>query len=153
MAKKSSRKKPTKNPGKPQPQVNPFGWLKREMVGLPRYVRLVLVFMMSIGVTLATFPLLTWFFRLIATLTNNPELVLQYTFADERGVLNVLLGFSLVVGAVYYFIGWRIYIGIVGETPRAHGRVIWYFVVGIVLTLLGAGWVVAGVFSGTAPPV
>ncbi|MEL6152120.1 MAG: hypothetical protein AAFV33_14695 [Chloroflexota bacterium] len=128
-------------------------WLKRELVQIPRYARMALVFLMSIGVTLASFPLLTWFFRLIAVATNNPDLALNYTFTEARSELNTLLIVSLVIGAVFYFIGWRIYIGIVGETPRAHGRVIAYFAVGIACTLIGAGWVVAGVLAGSAPPV
>jgi len=130
-----------------------YPWLKTALVELPRYVRLLLIVLMSLGVTLATFPLLTWMFRGIAVITNNPDLALSYTFTTDRTQLNVLLAFSSVVGAVYYFIGWRIYIGIVGETPHAHGRVVWYFIVGVFALLLGAAWIIAGILSGSAPAV
>lgn len=166
MAKKGGKKRTTKTTKrKPTPKKQPAKqprsngemlhasglWLAESLVTLPRYGRIALSAFLALAITFSTFPLLTWFFRLIAIVTRNPDIILNYTFTQDQATLNVLLGISMVVGALFYVVGWRIYVGTVGETPEVRMRVVWYFVIGVAAVLITGGWLLAGTLTGGAP--
>ncbi len=125
-------------------------WLVEGLVGLPRLLRIAVTMLLSLAVTLATFPILTLFFRFVAWLTNNPEIVLAYLFTQDMTTLYALLAISAVVGAVFYVIGYRILVGTRGETPPTRIRVLWYFLVGVVAVLISSFWLVRGILVGAS---
>jgi hypothetical protein len=124
----------------------------REVVGWPRVARIALTLFLTLAVTFATLPLLTTLFRLVGFFTNNIDIVMAYTFTTGRGQLNALAFVSLLVGVVYYVIGWRVYVGMAGLRPTVRMRVFWFIVFGLAAAVLTGLWLLRGltVGSGTA---
>jgi len=121
----------------------------QEAVRFPRYVRIVVTLFLTLAVTFATVPLLAGMFRTVGFLTNNIDIAMQYTFTTERGTLNTLSFVSLLVGAVYYLIGWRVYVGMAGLTPTIRMRVFWFIATGLVAVILTALWLLRGLTVGS----
>ena len=112
---------------------------------------MALTLFLSAAVTFASFPLLWLFFFVISRLTGSSTLLMDYIFTPQRGVLNFLVGISLALGGAYYIIGWRVYVGTVGEMPSIERRVVFYFLTGALAVVITAVWLVVGVLVGTAP--
>ncbi len=125
-------------------------WLVEGLVGLPRLLRIAVTMLLTLAVTLATFPILTLFFRGVAWLTGNPEIVLAYLFTQDMTTLYALLGISVVIGSVFYVIGYRILVGTRGETPPTKIRVLWFFLIGVVAVLISSLWLVRGILVGAS---
>lgn len=121
------------------------------MVNLPRYARVLIAGFFALAVTFATFPILTQFFRLISWVTRNPDIILEYTFTTDQLTANVLFALSLGIGGLFYAVGWRIFVGTVGETPPAQLRVVWYLLIGAAAVVITALWLFSGVVAGSTP--
>lgn len=149
---KKSRKPPKKQTKTFKERLHGFALgLAEEMVTLPRYVRVLITGFFALAVTFATFPVLTQFFRLVSWATGNPEIILEYIFTQNQTTANVLFGLSFGVGGLFYVIGWRLFVGTVGEDPPAQMRVVWYFLAGGGAVLITAVWLLSGVMAGSTP--
>jgi hypothetical protein len=122
-------------------------WFAEALVSVPRYFRLAITGFLSIGVTFVTMPIMGWIASALTTVTQDATFYLDYLFTLNPAVLNTLLFISAATGLVYYVVGWRIYVGTVGERPAATTGLIWYFWIGVVAVLVTSAWMIRGVLS------
>ncbi len=109
-----------------------FNKLTQSLVGFPRLVRILIVAFFAFMIVTALFPLVD-------------SIYLDYFFSPDTTILPAL--FTVTMGSVVYIWGWYIYIGTVGTTPPAKRIILWYFVLGLIATILVIGLVAYGIFD------
>lgn len=102
----------------------------QRFIALPRIVRVIISAFFAVATTLAISPLIDYIY-------------LQYMFTFETRILPSLV--TVTLGCLMYVIGWRIYVGTVNTIPQARIHVLWYFVIGIVATIIVIVLMIQGV--------
>lgn len=117
----------------------PF-WLEaiHRLFKLPRFVRIVIVFIFALAATLALSPLVDFVY-------------LTYMFTAESRLLPSLV--SAGVGLAMYLIGWWLFVGGVDELPPARRAVLLYVMVGILIVCLIIVLALTGISSAGVPTV
>ena len=113
-------------------QLLPAPTFTEQALALPRIWRILLVSLFALAVTLAVTPIVDNFY-------------VSNFFSMETRLLPSLV--SVGLGIVTYAVGWRLLIGMVGDTPEPRQSTLWYLIFGIcmmALVLILAG---VGVFS------
>lgn len=96
--------------------------------------------------------LITAFFALMVVILLFPlvdHVYLRFFFTLETSMIPSLV--SVGFGSLMYVVGWRIYVGTVNTTPPAEKSVLWYFVIGTIVTLIVLSLFVYGVVSLNLP--
>lgn len=157
---KRNRELRTKLPETPldeRPPAPPSGlerglrWLAAALVGVPRFVRVLVAAFMAVAVTFATFPIMSAISASYTGVTQDITFYLNYVFTQDPAVVRVLVGVSLVAGLGYYVVGWRYYVGTAGEAPAAGFATLAYFAVGVAAVVITAVWLTQGVVSLSTP--
>lgn len=110
--------------------------LTEQLVELPRLTRMIIVGFFALMVVFLLFPLVD-------------HIYIRFFFTVETVMVPALV--SMVFGSAFYIIGWRVYVGTVGTIPQAEKWVLWYFVIGVIVTILVVGLFVYGVFILNLP--
>lgn len=116
--------------------VNRLDQWTAQLVELPRIVRIIIAGFFALMVVFLLFPLID-------------HIYIRFFFTVETTMIPALLTVS--IGAVAYLIGWQIYVGTIDSKRSAQKVVLWYFVIGLIVTLLVAGLFMYGVVSLNAP--
>lgn len=106
------------------------------LVGFPRMIRIIIVAFFALMIVLAVFPLVD-------------SIYLDYFFSPDTVVVPAIV--TVAIGSLAYIFGWYVYIGTVGTIPPAKNRVLWYFVLGSVATIIVVGLFVYGVIDLNIP--
>lgn len=101
-----------------------------QLVGLPRLLRKLIVGFFALMVVFLLFPLVD-------------HIYIRFFFTVDTVMIPALV--SVAFGSVFYIIGWRIYVGTIETIPSAEKWVLWYFVIGVIITILVVGLFVYGV--------
>jgi hypothetical protein len=141
----------TRPPAPPSGLERGLKWLAKALIGVPRVVRIWVAAFLSIAVTFATFPIMSAISLGITGLTQNLNVYLTYVFTADPAVSRVLVGISLVIGLVYYILGWRFYVGTSGEAPTAGWATLAYFTPGVLAVIITAVWLTQGVLALSTP--
>lgn len=104
------------------------------IVGLPRLTRIALAALFALAVTLAVTPLIDGIY------------LDRFYSADTRMIPAII---STTLGLLYYFLGWRLIVGFVGETPPPRRTILWYVCGGVLACGVVALLLVVGAISGT----
>lgn len=118
-AQKSSKKTVTKTKSAPSQPIHSLalGWI----LGLPRFVRLLIVGLFGVAVTVASSPLVD-------------NIYLRFLYMEQTRMLPALV--SVGLGVVMYMFGWWLMVGTAGETAPTRNAVLWYVGVGILAVCL-----------------
>lgn len=111
--------------------AEPPGFADR-VLALPRIVRLALAIVFALAAALAVTPL-------VDTVYINNFFSMETRMAPA--LVSSLLGFGV------YFVGWRLIVGMVGETPRPRPAVRYYVLLGAALLVLVIVLLVIGIAS------
>lgn len=104
-----------------------MGWV----VELPRFARIVLCAVFALAVTVLLTPLVD-------------QVYLENFFQPDTVMLPALL--SAAVGIAVYAIGWRVFVGYVGERPRYTRALLIYFAFGVFVTVFALTLFILGLF-------
>ena len=91
------------------------------LVQLPRLIRIIIAVFFAGMMTLAVSPLVD-------------HIYLRYFFSIETRILPAFV--TVAIASIMYIAGWRIYIGTVNTVPSAKNRILWYFGMGISVTII-----------------
>jgi len=106
------------------------------VVNLRRVPRILIVLFFSGIAVAAVFPLID-------------HIYLRFFFTTDSTIAPSLV--SVTIGGLMYIVGWFLYVGTIGTTPSARNAILWYFVIGSVLTILVFGMLIYGVFDLNIP--
>jgi hypothetical protein len=107
-----------------------LGILTQRLVDLPRLVRVLIVAFFAVMATLALMPLVD-------------HIYIRFFYTAETVMVPSLV--TVALASIMYIGGWWIYIGTVHTTPPARRRVLWYFAVGIAVTIIVIVLLIMGV--------
>lgn len=103
---------------------------------LPRLSRILIVAFFALMMVATVFPLVDL-------------LYLRFFFTAESVLAPSLV--SVVVGGLFYAWGWLVYVGTVGTKPSAEKAIMWYFVVGGIVTIVALGLLIYGIYDLNIP--
>jgi len=106
------------------------------VVRLPRLVRILIVAFFALMVVTAVFPLVD-------------HLYIRFFFTAESVMAPSFI--TMAIGGLFYIWGWFVYVGTVGINPSAQKAILWYFVVGGVVTAIVLGLLIYGIFDLNIP--
>ena len=104
--------------------------LTQFLTRIPRIWRMLIVAFFALMVALAVSPLVD-------------HIYLRYFFTVETVLVPSLV--TVAIASLAYIGGWLIYVGTVKTKPSAQKRILWYFVFGIVVTLIVIVLLIQGV--------
>ena len=110
--------------------------LTLRLVALPRLARIMIVVFFALMMVLLISPLVDF-------------LYIRLFYTAETIILPSLI--TITCGCIMYILGWRIYVGTVDSIPSADKRVLLYFVVGLISTVIVVGLLVLGVAISSLP--
>ena len=74
---------------------------------------------------------------------------LRYFFTEGSTIVPSLV--SVAFGGLFYVWGWIVYVGTVSTKPSAEKAILWYFVVGGVVTIVVLGLLIYGIYDLNIP--
>jgi len=110
--------------------------LTTRLVTLPRLMRITIVAFFALMMVFLLFPLID-------------HIYLRYFYTIETTMIPAIV--AVAIGSMSYMTGWWVYVGTAYATPPAEKRVLWYFVIGAITTVLVIGLFVYGVVSLNLP--
>ncbi len=106
------------------------------IASLPRLIRIIIVTFFTLMLVATIFPLVD-------------HIYIRFFFTESTTIVPSLV--TVVIGALFYLWGWMTYVGMVGTKPTARNMILWYFVLGGVVTVLALGLLIYGVYDLSIP--
>lgn len=110
--------------------------LVRQLLKLPRTVRIITAAVFALAVTFAISPVLD-------------EIYIRYFFSESTRVVPSL--FAAAAGLAMYVLGWVLTVGTVHEPLPERITVLWYILLGLVAVILVIVMLVSGWTIGNTP--